>query len=243
MTRRRVRDEFDRFVAQSADSLLRAAYLIVWDAAEAEDLVQECFFRLARRWPRVRAMEHPKAYARKVLVNLALDASGRRRRSAAELGDGLDAATEHADDAAVRLFGRVEVGTDLERALGDLAPRQRTALVLRYFEDLPEAEVAELMGCSVGTVKSTTARALERLRGHDLLGDGLSDGDGDDGEGALGGPAQERRGVSVMGASRASTSSNTNIDTNTDTDTDGNTKTHPDTQNEAVATSERSGTQ
>ena len=64
VSRRRTRDEFDRFVGESADGLLRAAYLIVWDVAEAEDLVQECFFRLARRWPRVRAMEHPRAYAR-----------------------------------------------------------------------------------------------------------------------------------------------------------------------------------
>ena len=200
-------------MAQSADSLVRAAYLIVWDAAEAEDLVQECFFRLARRWPRVRTMEHPKAYARKVLVNLALDASGPRRRSAAELGDGLETATEHADDAAVRLFGRVEAGTDLERALGELAPRQRTALVLRYFEDLPEAEVAELMGCSVGTVKSTTARALERLRGHD----GLRDGEG--GPGGIGASAHDE----------SNDKPNTNVNTNT--------------QNETVSASERSGTQ
>ncbi len=75
MSRRRTRDEFDRFVAESAEGLLRAAYLMVWDVAEAEDLVQECF------WLRVRGMEHLGAYARKVLVNLALDASGPRRRA------------------------------------------------------------------------------------------------------------------------------------------------------------------
>ena len=174
MSRGRTRDEFDRFVAESADGLLRAAYLIVWDIAEAEDLVQECFFRLARRWPRVRAMEHRRAYACRVLVNLALDRSGPRRRAQSELGGGIEHLAQHADDGAVLLFGRVETGTDLVRALGRLAPRQRATLVLRYFEDLTEVQVADVMGCSVGTVKSTTARALERLRGNTGL---LDDGD------------------------------------------------------------------
>jgi RNA polymerase sigma-70 factor (sigma-E family) len=179
VSRRRARDEFDRFVAETVDGLLRAAFLIVWDAAEAEDLVQECYFRVAKRWPRVRTMDHPRAYARSVLVNLALDASGPRRRARTELGAAVGAETDvlaqHQDEAAVLLFGRVEAGTDLLRALGNLAPRQRAALVLRYFEDLPEAQVAEAMGCSVGTVKSTTARALERLRADTGLHDGTSE--------------------------------------------------------------------
>jgi RNA polymerase sigma-70 factor (sigma-E family) len=160
------RIDFDRFVAASADRLLRAGYLITWDEDEAEDLVQECLFRVARRWPRVRKMDHPAAYARTVLVNLALDEGKRRTRRRAELqpdgGVGLDA---HEDDAAVRVLGRVEASADLMQALGELPPRQRVVLVLRYFEDLSEAEVAQAMRCSVGTVKSTTSRALERLRG------------------------------------------------------------------------------
>ncbi|HWF16966.1 MAG TPA: sigma-70 family RNA polymerase sigma factor, partial [Acidimicrobiales bacterium] len=68
------------------------------------------------------------------------------------------------DDAAVRIIGRVEASTDLLRVLGELPPRQRVALVLRYFEDMSEAEVASAMGCSLGTVKSTTSRALDRVR-------------------------------------------------------------------------------
>jgi RNA polymerase sigma-70 factor (sigma-E family) len=152
-------------VAQTADGLLRAASLITWDAAEAEDLVQECLFKVARRWPRVRKMDHPAAYARTVLVHLALDEGKRRTRRRTELQQGaagrLD---EQEDDTAVGVFGRVEASTDLTQALGELPPRQRVALVLRYFEDLSEAETAEAMGCSVGTVKSTTSRALERLR-------------------------------------------------------------------------------
>lgn len=159
------RQEFDQFVAGATDALLRSAYLITWDLADAEDLVQECLFKLARRWPRVRKMEHPAAYARTVLVHLALDAGKQRMRRRAELAEAAAAPLEHReDDAAVRVLGRVEAGADLMRALGELPPRQRVALVLRYFEDLSEADVAEAMGCSVGTVKSTTSRALERLR-------------------------------------------------------------------------------
>jgi RNA polymerase sigma-70 factor (sigma-E family) len=161
----RSKEEFDHFVADSVDGLLRAAYLIAWDFAEAEDLVQECLFRVARHWPRVRAMDHPNAYARKVLVNLALDEGRRRTRHRSELArSGSPQVEEHEDEAAVRVLGWVETSTDMTRALGQLAPRQRVTLVLRYFDDLSEAQVADVMGCSVGTVKSTTSRALERLR-------------------------------------------------------------------------------
>jgi RNA polymerase sigma-70 factor (sigma-E family) len=161
----RSRLEFDRFVADSAERLLRAASLITWDVAEAEDLVQECLLRVARRWPRVRNMDHRTAYARTVLVHLALDEEKRRTRRRAELRhDGAIRFDEHEDVAAVGVLGRVEASADLMQALGELPPRQRVSLVLRYFDDLSEAEVAEAMGCSVGTVKSTTSRALERLR-------------------------------------------------------------------------------
>ena len=152
-------------MGDSADGLLRAASLITWDAAETEDLVQECLFRVARRWPRVRKMDHPAAYARTVLVHLALDEGKRRALRRAELQEAAAGRIdEHEDDAAARVLGRVEASADLLQALGELPPRQRVALVLRYFEDLSEAEAAEAMGCSVGTVKSTTSRALERLR-------------------------------------------------------------------------------
>src|SRR5437588_6196238 len=80
--------DFDRFVASCVDDLLHTAYLIVWQEAEAEDLVQECLLKVARRWPRIRRMEQPRAYARRILVNLAVDgARGRaRRRSELEAG-------------------------------------------------------------------------------------------------------------------------------------------------------------
>jgi RNA polymerase sigma-70 factor (sigma-E family) len=159
----RVRGEFERFVAGQADELLRVGYLLVGDLAEAEDLVQECFLRVARRWPRVRGMDHPGAYARRILVNLALDGSKRRSRWRDELAsrDGQRpegyAGEVAASDAGV-------ANSELTAALAALPPRQRAVLVLRYFEDLSEAQVAVVLDCSVGTVKSTASRALARLR-------------------------------------------------------------------------------
>jgi RNA polymerase sigma-70 factor (sigma-E family) len=159
------RIDFDRFVAETAESLLRSAYLITWDFAEAEDLVQECLFKVARRWPRIKKMERPVAYARTVLIHLALDEGKRRSQRRSELGPEATGLLEaHHDDAAPRDLGRIEASTDLLGVLRELPPRQRAALVLRYFDDLSEAEVAHVMGCSVGTVKSTTSRALGRLR-------------------------------------------------------------------------------
>jgi RNA polymerase sigma-70 factor (sigma-E family) len=170
------RAEFEQFVAGAAEDLLRTAYLVVWDAATAEDLVQECLFRVARRWPRVRRMDHPGAYARRVLVNLALRGSKRRARDRSELQWPGDALADRQDDVAQRALTSVESAAQLVDALGELSERQRTALVLRYFLDLSEPEVAKAMGCSVGTVKSTSSRALERVRQRARGGTGHFDG-------------------------------------------------------------------
>jgi RNA polymerase sigma-70 factor (sigma-E family) len=163
--RDRAREEFDQFVERSVDGLLRTAYLVVWDLPAAEDLVQECLYRVARRWPRVRTMAYPQAYARRIVVNLALEEAPKRARHQAELsgavaGTGPVLRDEWADQA----IGLVETRSELLDALGTLAPRQRAVLTLRYLEDLSEADVAEILGCSVGTVKSTASRALDRLR-------------------------------------------------------------------------------
>lgn len=160
----RTRTEFDRFVNDSSAALLRTAYLIAWDPVEAEDLVQECLMAVAKRWPRVHRMDHPYAYARRVLVNLALDGAPRRSRRAQELGSDDTSAIDHvADDAAAGRLNGVHVRAELLQALGTLPPRQRAVLVLRYFEDLTEAQVAGALGCSIGTVKSTASRGLTRL--------------------------------------------------------------------------------
>ncbi len=155
----KIRADFDRFVADSADTLLRTAYLIAWDLGEAEDLVQETLFEVARRWPRVRRMERPVAYARRILVNRALGGAGRRAQRRRELVESPSA--ERADESSAQ--GAIDERDELLLALAQLPPRMRTVLVLRYFLDLPEAEVAAAMKCSLGTVKSTASRGLARL--------------------------------------------------------------------------------
>jgi RNA polymerase sigma factor (sigma-70 family) len=105
-------------------------------------------------------MAQPRAFARRILVNLALDdAHGRTRRR----GE-LDAASAVADGPARDLLAGLEARAELLDALARLTPRQRTVLVLRYFNDLTEAQTAEVLGCSPGTVKSSASRGLARLR-------------------------------------------------------------------------------
>jgi RNA polymerase sigma-70 factor (sigma-E family) len=152
-------NDFDRFVADNAASLLRTAYLITSDLHEAEDVVQEALIKTAKRWHRISRMEQPAAYSRRILVNYAIDGSKKRSRRSHELA--ISELPElrtngHADGITVR--------DELVQALGTLAPRQRAVLVLRYFLDLPEAEVASALDCSLGTVKSTASRGLARLQ-------------------------------------------------------------------------------
>ena len=148
--------DFERFVAENGTGLLRTAYLMVADLHEAEDLVQEALFKVASRWPRVCRMKSPVAYARRILVNQALHGRAKRSRHRAELN-----ATPPAE--AVTNQAQPNISDALFDALAALPPRQRAALVLRYFLDLPEADVAAALQCSVGTVKSSTSRGLKRL--------------------------------------------------------------------------------
>ena len=153
------RADFERFVRDNTDSLLRTAYLIVGDLPEAEDLVQETLLKASRRWPRVSRMDRPAAYARRVLVNLALDGSRHRSRRRREL---TGEPTAELPDATNGLHA-IDERDELLVALAELPPRQRAVLVLRYFLDLPEADVAAALKCSLGTVKSSASRGLARL--------------------------------------------------------------------------------
>jgi RNA polymerase sigma-70 factor (sigma-E family) len=153
--------EFEAFVLECTAPLLRTGYLMTWDRQLAEDLVQETFVRVARRWPRVRGMQHPAAYARRVLANLALDHGSRTRRRRDELSEEI---IQTPDPAAEGQLRRVEGRRDISAALAGLPPRQRVMLVLRFWEDLSVAETAVLLRCSEGTVKSTTSRGLAALR-------------------------------------------------------------------------------
>jgi RNA polymerase sigma-70 factor (sigma-E family) len=155
-----VMDDFDEFVAANLEQLLKTAYLVTWDAGEAEDVAQECLFKIARRWPRVRGMTQPGAYARRVLVNLALDGARGRARWRGEL----ETAASVEDRPARDLLAGLETRAELLDALARLTARQRAVLVLRYFNDLTEAQTADVLGCSPGTVKSNASRGLARLR-------------------------------------------------------------------------------
>ncbi|MCT2593822.1 SigE family RNA polymerase sigma factor [Streptomyces sp. N2-109] len=163
-------EKFREFVANRSPALLRTAILLSGgDEHAAEDLLQNALIKVASRWNRV---EEPEAYARQVLYRQQISRWRLRWRkrelTVADLPE--SAARERPDnDADLRLTVR--------RALSRLTPRQRTVLVLRYFEDLPETEVARLLGCSVGTVRSTTHRSLARLRSlaPELSALGLSD--------------------------------------------------------------------
>lgn len=154
-----VMNDFDEFVARHVDDLLRTAFLIVWDEGEAEDLVQECLLKVARRWPRIRRLDQPRAYARRIVVNLALDGARGRARRRGELGSG-----PAVSPIAIDPLPALDMRAELLQALGQLPARQRTVLVLRFFNDLTKAQVAEVLGCAPGTVKSSTSRGLARLR-------------------------------------------------------------------------------
>jgi RNA polymerase sigma-70 factor (sigma-E family) len=158
------RRQFESFAAGVTDGLVRTGYLMTGDLAETEDLVQETLLRVARRWRRVRTMDHPAAYARRILVNLVIDGHERRRRRADELDSAGDADDGGTDESAARALRVIDARSEFRLALSALTPRQRAVVVLRYWEDLSEAQVAEVLDCSVGTVKSTASRGVARLR-------------------------------------------------------------------------------
>jgi RNA polymerase sigma-70 factor (sigma-E family) len=161
---------FEVFVRAHAGGLLRTATLITWDDAEAEDLVQECLLKVARHWRRVRVMEMPLAYARRVLINLALAGRDRRSRRRDELGESQPGGLSDSvwsrlvDPNAEAAMDALGDRAELLAALGQLTQHQRAVLALRYYNDLSEAQVAGLLGCSVGAVKKSAFRGVAHLR-------------------------------------------------------------------------------
>ena len=144
-------DQLDAFYREQAPGMVRLAFLLTGGSGAAEELVQEAFFQVHRRWE---SIERPGAYLRTAVVHGA--ASHRRRRDL-ELAKGYERRSEAID-------GLAEPSDDLRAALARLPDRQRAAVVLRYYEDLPEAEIASLLGCRVPAVKSLLHRALQQLR-------------------------------------------------------------------------------
>jgi len=151
----------ENFVAASSGRLFTLALLICGQhRAEAEDLLQGVLERAYRRWPRICRDGDPARYVRKMLVNASVDRWRRLRRMPEVPVPSPDAGLTVADQAAV-----VADQDELLRALATLPVRQRAVIVLRYLEDLSEAQTSAVLGCSEGTVKSQTSRALARLRG------------------------------------------------------------------------------
>lgn len=157
--------EFRDFVALRSKSLLHTAYLLTGDWEQGRDLLQTALASTARRWPKLLNRDQPDAYVRRALYHAHVDRSRRlgwgRETLTAEPPDGASpgagtGTADHADAVAQR--------QDLVAALRRLPKRQRAIVVLRYFEDRPDAEIADLLGITAGTVRSQTHKALIALR-------------------------------------------------------------------------------
>ncbi len=153
---------FDDCVVEWMDDLGRIAFLLAGEAEAADDLVADALLAAWERWSTVQNADNPRAYVRRILVNLAAGRVRRlvRYRSKVRLLGVTADHTAHLPD--------IGAGLDVTEALGSLPNRQRECIVLRYGMDMSETDVAELLGVSVGTVKSQTSKGAAQLRG--LLG-------------------------------------------------------------------------
>ena len=151
-------DAFEAFVRLHGPALLRTAVLLTTDRSAGEDLVQTALAKAYGRWDHVAATDHPLAYVRRLMVNVHLSWL-RRLVSREHVTDRIADRAAHGDLAADHAQR-----ADLQVALRQLSPRVRTAVVLRYFDDLSEADTARLMGCSVSTVNNHVTRGLGALR-------------------------------------------------------------------------------
>jgi RNA polymerase sigma-70 factor (sigma-E family) len=154
------REEFRDYVVAAGPALLRTAYLMTGNRSEAEDLVQTALAKTYLAWHRIRDREAIDGYVRRVMLN---SRTSRWRKARHERTVPLD---HHlAEDLPHRdVYADADLHDALWRALAQLPRRQRAAVILRYYEDLTEADTAAVLGVSVGTVKSTVFKALRRLR-------------------------------------------------------------------------------
>jgi RNA polymerase sigma-70 factor (sigma-E family) len=157
------REAFQAYVVGRSPSLLRTAYLLTGNRADAEDLLQTALAKTYLAWDRIREREALDGYVRRVLVTT--QTSFWRRKRPESLYDELP------ESAGRDALADADLHDALWTALGRLSRKQRAAVVLRYYEDLSEAETARVLGVSVGTVKSTTSRALTLLRTDPTLRD------------------------------------------------------------------------
>lgn len=157
--------DFREFVSSRGRALLRSAYLLTGNLADAEDLVQSALAKTYQAWSRIEDRKALDGYVRRAMVNTHI--SWWRRHRVDEYPT-----DEIPDQPAADTSGNSELRDTLQRAIDRLPQRMRAAVVLRYFEDMTEAEVADVLGVSQGTVKSTVSRAVAKLRTDaDLRGD------------------------------------------------------------------------
>jgi RNA polymerase sigma-70 factor (sigma-E family) len=155
-------DAFTAFVHASSSSLLSTAFALTRDRQLAEDLLQTALARCYLAWSRIRS-EDPEAYVRRTLINSQRNVWRRRLPALiwrAEVPD--ERGSRPFDDELVERRALLDV-------VASLSPQQRAVLVLRYYEDRPDAEIAGLMGCSVGSVKRHASRGLRRLQQHAIV--------------------------------------------------------------------------
>ncbi|MEV0973885.1 SigE family RNA polymerase sigma factor [Microtetraspora glauca] len=145
---------FDEFVRARGDALFRYGVVLTGNADDAADLVQEALLRLGDAWQRVVRKDDPEGYVRTIMARQHISWWRRRRR------ERLVADTPEHGYTDVRLDGDAGLWAEI----GGLPPKQRAVLVLRYYEDLPDVEIARILGISPGTVRSQVSRALDKLR-------------------------------------------------------------------------------
>ena len=155
---------FEDIVAARAPALLRLAVMLTGNAADAEDLLQDALVAALPHARRIEGMQAPAAYLRRAVVTAHLGAVRRRARRPRSVG--LDARGSTVADPRTAPDGMPGPHGLLWQSLGDLTPPQRATLVLRYYEDLPDTEIAEILGCPAATVRSHALRGLRRLRDH-----------------------------------------------------------------------------
>lgn len=151
-------EQFSSFVAESSPALMRFAFLTAGNHDDAQELVQHALVKVYSSWDKIRDKEALEAYTKRIITRerVTLWRRWRQREDPRASRDGWAEGTVRQPD--------VETQQVLWERLRSLGARQRVAVVLRYYEDLSEAEIAEAMGCSVGTVKSQLSRALVKLR-------------------------------------------------------------------------------
>ncbi|WP_328996006.1 SigE family RNA polymerase sigma factor [Kribbella sp. NBC_01245] len=154
--------DFEQFVTEQGRALLRTAWLLTGDWAGAEDLVQTTLTKTWDGWRSIQRADDPGAYVRRILINTHLRHN--RRRWKGELPTEVLPEEPGRDE-----MGDSDVRHSLRVALAALPARQRAVVVLRHYSDLTEAQTADALGCSIGTVKSQNARAMATLRSHQAL--------------------------------------------------------------------------